>query len=504
MTSSWRGSGRRMADNLNDLALIIKSHFPLVQVETSEETRMMRLLERASNLEGWPLFVWTVADGLKRFSRTDVIPQTYDFRDALRHIDKTSQNGIYVLLDPQPYFEDPVNVRLIKEVAQEYARTARTLVFVSQQLDVPPALQRMCARFALPLPTTQEIRELIKQEAQLWERENGQPIKGQQHAVDMLVQHLSGMCQDDAQRLIRQAIRDDNAITLEDLHRVLRFKRESLGEGGLLDFEIDTGSFADVGGLKNLKRWLELRRPAFTGDAAKMGVDVPKGVLLLGVQGAGKSLAAKAIAGAWGVPLMRLDFAVLYNKFSGETERNLRAALRQGDAMSPCVLWIDEIEKGLAQDSGGGDGGVSRRVLGTLLTWMAERKSRTFLVATSNDVSQLPPELLRKGRVDEIFFVDLPEPLVREEIYRIHLRKRKQDAADFDVPRLAVAADGFAGAEIEQTVVAAIYEALAQKKPLSTEYIFDEIQRTRPLSVVMAEKVEGLRAWATDRTVSAD
>ena len=377
-----------MADNLNDLALIIKSHFPLVQVETSEEVRMMRLLERVSNLEGWPLFVWTVADGLKRFPRTDIVLQTYEFRDALRHIDKTPQNGIYVLLDPQPYFDDPVNVRLIKEIAQEYAKTPRTLVFVSQHVDVPPDLQRMCARFALPLPTAPEIRELIKQEAQLWERENGQAIKGQQQAVDMLVQHLSGMCQDDAQRLIRQSIRDDNAITLEDIHRVLRFKRESLGEGGLLDFEIDTGSFAYVGGFKNLKRWLELRRPAVTGDAAKLGVDVPKGVLLLGVQGAGKSLAAKAIAGSWGVPLMRLDFAVLYNKFSGETERNLRQALKQGDAMQPCVLWIDEIEKGLAQDSAGGDGGVSRRVLGTLLTWMAERKSRTFLVATSNDVSQ--------------------------------------------------------------------------------------------------------------------
>ncbi len=493
-----------MADNLNDLALIIKSHFPLVQVETSEEVRMMRVLERASNLENWPLFVWTVADGLKRFPRTDVVPHTYEFRDALRHIDKTPQNGIYVLLDPQPYFDDPVNVRLIKEIAQEYAKTPRTLVFVSQHVDVPTDLQRMCARFALPLPTAQEIRELIKQEAQLWERENGQSIKGQQQAVDMLVQHLSGMCQDDAQRLIRQSIRDDNAITLEDIHRVLRFKRESLGEGGLLDFEIDTGSFADVGGLKNLKRWLELRRPAFTGDAAKLGVDVPKGVLLLGVQGAGKSLAAKAIAGSWGVPLMRLDFAVLYNKFSGETERNLRQALKQGDAMQPCVLWIDEIEKGLAQDSAGGDGGVSRRVLGTLLTWMAERKSRTFLVATSNDVSQLPPELLRKGRVDEMFFVDLPDLATREEIYRIHIRKRNQDPAKFDVASLAVAADGFAGAEIEQTVVAAIYEALSEKKPLSTEHIAGEIGRTRPLSVVMAEKVEALRAWAAGRTVSAD
>ncbi len=493
-----------MADNLNDLALIIKSHFPLVQVETSEEVRMMRLLERISNLENWPLFVWTVADGLKRFPRTDVVPQTYEFRDALRHIDKTPQNGIYVLLDPQPYFEDPVNIRLIKEVAQEYSKTPRTLVFVSQHVDVPVDLQRMCARFALPLPTAQEIRELIRQEAQLWERESGKPIKGQQEAVELLVQHLSGMCQDDAQRMIRQAIRDDNAITLEDIHRVLRFKRESLGEGGLLDFEIDTGSFSDVGGLKNLKRWLDLRRPAFTGDAAKLGVDVPKGVLLLGVQGAGKSLAAKAIAGSWGVPLMRLDFAVLYNKFSGETERNLRAALKQGDAMSPCVLWIDEIEKGLAQDSGGGDGGVSRRVLGTLLTWMAERKSRTFLVATSNDVSQLPPELLRKGRVDEMFFVDLPELPIREDIYRIHLRKRKHDPAKFDVLRLATAAEGFAGAEIEQTVVAAIYESLSEKKPLATEHIFGEIQRTRPLSVVMSEKVDGLRAWAAGRTVSAD
>ena len=493
-----------MADNLNDFALIVKSHFPLVQVETSEEVRMMRVLERVSNLENWPLFVWTVADGLKRFPRTDVVPQTYEFRDALRHIDKTPQNGIYVLLDPQPYFDDPVNVRLIKEIAQEYQKTPRTLVFISQQVDIPGDLQRMCARFALPLPTSVEIRDLVRQEAQLWERESGQPIKGQQQALDMLVQHLGGMCQDDAQRLIRQAIRDDNAITLEDIHRVLRFKRESLGEGGLLDFEIDTGSFADGGGLKSLKRWLELRRPAFTGDAAKLGVDAPKGVLLLGVQGAGKSLAAKAIAGSWGVPLMRLDFAVLYNKFHGETERNLRQALRQADAMAPCVLWIDEIEKGLAQDSAGGDGGVSRRVLGTLLTWMAERKSRTFLVATSNDVSQLPPELLRKGRVDELFFVDLPDLATREEIYRIHLRKRNQDPVRFDVAGLAAAADGFAGAEIEQTVVSAIYEALADKKPLASEHVHAEILHTRPLSVVMAEKVEALRSWAAGRTVSAD
>ena len=494
-----------MADNLNDLALIVKSRFPLVSVETSEEVRMMRLLERAANLEGWPLFVWSIADGIRRIPRSDVITQTYEFQAALRHIDKTPQDGIYVLLDAQPYFEDPVNVRLIKEIAQEYYKTARTLVFISQRIEIPPDLQRMSARFALPLPTAQDIRALIKDEAQLWERENGTSIKGQQHVLDLLVQHLTGMCQDDAQRLIRQAIRDDDAITLDDIHRVLHFKRESLGDSGLLDFEIDTGSFADVGGLKNLKRWLELRRQAFTGDAGSIGVDAPKGVLLLGVQGAGKSLAAKAIAGSWGLPLMRLDFASLYNKFHGETERNLRQALKQADAMAPCVLWIDEIEKGLAGDSSGaGDGGVSRRVLGTLLTWMAERKSRTFLVATSNDVSQLPPELLRKGRMDELFFVDLPDAAIREDIFRIHLKKRRLDPGAFDIKQLAAAAEGFSGAEIEQTVVAAIYEALAQKKPPATSHVLAEIGGTRPLSVVMAEKVDALRGWAAGRTVKAD
>jgi SpoVK/Ycf46/Vps4 family AAA+-type ATPase len=494
-----------LADNLRDLILIIKSRFPLVEAETGEEIRMMKLLERAANLENWALFAWSVADGLRRVSRTDVIPQTYEFQEALRHIDKTPQNGVYTLLDAQPYFADPVNVRLVKEIAQEYYKTARTLVFVGNNVGLPPELARMGARFSLPLPGVAEIRDMVREEAQMWEREGNQSLKGRQQALDLLVQYLAGMCGDDARRLIRQAIRDDGAITLDDVHRVLQFKRDALGDSGLLDFELDTGSLADVGGLKSLKHWLELRRIAFAGDAAPAGIEPPKGVLLLGVQGGGKSLAAKAIAGSWGLPLIRLDFAVLYNKFYGETERNLRLALRQVEAMAPCVLWVDEIEKSLASDeSGGGDGGVSRRVLGSLLTWMAERTGRIFLVATANDVSQLPPELMRKGRMDEIFFVDLPDAATREEIFRIHLRKRKLDPASFDVKRLAQATEGFAGAEIEQAVVSAIYEALAAKEPLSTKHIEAEIARTRPLSVVMAEKVTWLRTWAAGRTVRAD
>jgi SpoVK/Ycf46/Vps4 family AAA+-type ATPase len=227
--------------------------------------------------------------------------------------------------------------------------------------------------------------------------------------------------------------------------------------------------------------------------------------MLLGVQGCGKSLAAKAVAGSWGTPLMRLDFGALYNKFLGETERNLREALKVADAMAPSVLWMDEIEKGVAGDAGGeSDGGVSRRVLGTLLTWMNERTSRVFMVATANDIARLPPEFLRKGRFDEIFFVDLPGAAAREEILRIHLGRNKQDAAGFDVARLALQCDGFSGAEIEQAIVAALYEAHAAKKGLGNEAIEQEFKRTRPLSVVMAEKVAALREWARGRAVPAD
>lgn len=494
-----------MADTLHDLALIIRSRFPVVQVETREETRIMKLLERVASLEGWALFVWSVADGLRRIPRTDVVTQTYEFEDALRHIDKTPQNGVYTMLDAQPYFENPVNVRLIKEIAQEYYKTARTLVFIGARLDLPADLAHMSARFNLPLPEAAEIRAIFRDEAQLWQLQAGHgPLKGDQQAVELMVQHLAGMCEEDARRLIREAIRDDGMINIDDVHRVLRFKRDALGQGGLLEFEIDTGNLNEIGGLGSLKHWLELRHIAFSGDAAKLGVDPPKGVLLLGVQGAGKSLAAKAIAGSWNVPLMRLDFAVLYNKFHGESERNLREALKQAEAMAPCVLWIDEIEKGLASDGGESDGGVSRRMLGTVLTWMAERTAKVFLVATANDVTRLPPELLRKGRMDEIFFVDLPDAATRADIFRIHLRKRKLDPAKFDLPQLAAAAEGFSGAEIEQAIVAAIYEALASKQPLATQHVLAEISRTRPLSVVMAEKVQWLREWAAGRTVKAD
>jgi SpoVK/Ycf46/Vps4 family AAA+-type ATPase len=282
----------------------------------------------------------------------------------------------------------------------------------------------------------------------------------------------------------------------------MQAKYELLNRGGALHFEYDTARFRDVGGLSRLQAWLSQRKSAFRGDQDAVHLDIPKGVLLLGVQGCGKSLAAKATASIFGVPLLRLDFGTIYDKYHGETERKLRESLQTADVMSPCVLWIDEIEKGIA--GRGGETGTTQRVLGTFLTWMAERKSQVFVVATANDISTLPAELVRKGRFDEIFFVDLPDMKTRASILAIHLSRRNQPLKNFDIESLASEMDGFSGAEVEQAVVAGLYAAHAVGKPLSTVHILEEVRQTRPLSVVMAERIAAMREWAAGRTVPCD
>jgi SpoVK/Ycf46/Vps4 family AAA+-type ATPase len=370
-------------------------------------------------------------------------------------------------------------------------------------LTIPPELERSTARFALSVPNREQLKSIVLEEARAWSRRNsGRNVSTRKQLLERLVENLGGLPQRDAKRLARGAIEDDGAITEEDLPAVMEAKFKLLGQDGVLSYEYDTARFAEVGGLERLKTWLRLREPVFAGTLRKPGLDIPKGILLLGVQGCGKSLAAKAVAGSWSVPLLRLDFGTLYNKYHGETERNLREALKQAETMSPCVLWIDEIEKGLSTD--GSDSGTSRRVLGTLLTWMAENDERAFLVATANDIESLPPELLRKGRMDEIFFVDLPDRDTRRRIFEIHLEKRELKLDTADVDALADACDGFSGAEIEQVVVSALYTSHARGEPLGTQALDQEIRDTRPLSVVMAERVGALRAWAAQRTVPAN
>jgi SpoVK/Ycf46/Vps4 family AAA+-type ATPase len=495
-------------DRQRDLELVLRSRIPVVVIETREERRMLDLLRSitvgSAGGEYVPLFRWTITDGLQRLD-IELEPQLHNAEppDVLKHIRAVTKPGIYVLLDFHHYLEDPVIIRLMKDICMRFEEVGRQLVLISHEVKLPHELESFTARFDMALPTEEEREMIIKRVMSEYSAQNpGSHVEHDPKAYRMLIRNLAGLTDRDTEQLARNAIFHDGAISKSDLPHVMQAKYELLNRGGVLQFEYDTARFGDVGGLRNLKRWLDLRKPAFIADDAAQHLDIPKGILLIGVQGCGKSLAAKATAGIFDLPLLRLDFGTLYNKYHGETERNLRESLKTADVMAPCVLWIDEIEKGLAGK--GGETGTSQRVLGSFLTWMAEKNNGVFVVATANDISMLPPELVRKGRFDELFFVDLPGQRVREQILIIHLKARDQDPMSMDIKAVAEAAEGFSGAEIEQAIVAASFAAHAQKSPLSTAHLIEEIRRTRPLSVVMAERIAELRQWATGRTVPSD
>lgn len=489
----------------HDLGLIIDSRVPLVLIQSHEETRVLDVLMQVSNERTLPMQVWTITDGLRSMGFSMDEPdgdKLLELDSALLAIKRGRSKGLYVLCDAHSFFtaEHPRLLRLLKDIILQYNSINRTIVLLSHALALPPELQRHAAEFELSVPGDEQILAIIREEATAWSNQNNkQRVKTDKLALDRIIMHLRGLSPSDVRTLARQFIYADGAISNSDLSLVSKGKLQLLDMHGVLHYEYSTESFAQVGGLHNLKNWLAQRQQAFLSQDHH--VDIPKGVLLLGVQGGGKSLAAKAVAGLWGLPLLRLDFGALYNKYYGESEKNLRDALKLAENMSPCVLWMDEIEKGIGGQSN--DDGTSQRVLGTLLTWMAEKQQPVFIVATSNNIAQLPPELIRKGRLDEIFFVDLPNEEIRADIFTIHLRKRKQDPAAFDLAALAAASENFSGAEIEQVVVAATYTALAQQQSLHTAGLLDELSRTRPIAVVMAEEIAALRSWAQHRTVPA-
>jgi SpoVK/Ycf46/Vps4 family AAA+-type ATPase len=489
-------------NDLHDLELLLRSRVPLITIETRDEKRVTDLFTRLAVKLAMPVMAWSATTGLQRIDY-EAVPQKHasEPRQALGQIKATTAAGIYLLQDFHPYLDDAYNIRLIKEIALEYHTLGHTLVLVSHELDLPAELAGFSARFSLSLPGPERLVEIIREEASHWSRaHHGNKVRTDRETMELVVNQLRGLTTSDARRIIRSIVFDDGAINSSDLERVTRARYQLLETNGALSCEFETADFAEVGGLGNLKRWIKRRRQAFLEPDGRL--DVPKGILLVGVQGGGKSLAAKAVAGMWQLPLLRLDAGTLYNKFFGETERNLREALNAAEAMAPCVLWIDEIEKAIA--SGDYDSGTSRRILGNLLTWMAERKAPVFIVATANVIEHLPPELIRKGRLDEIFFIDLPDAATRAEIFAIHLRKRDHKPMDFDIPALATLSEGFSGAEIEQVIVAATYLAQEQQATMDTGHIRTEIGQTRPLSQIMAEKVSRLRAWARDRTVPAN
>lgn len=502
--------------DMDGLGAALRSPFPLVIVSTHEEPRALSLIKRAAVREDTRLAVWTVTDGLNgldpleppsrslRVADLDphVSKHTTDGTAMLRTVRGQKRPGLFVLLDFHPFINDAVNIRLIKEIAQEYELRRQKIIFLSHELELPKELACFAMRATMPLPDHQSLRQLVEDEAKVWSfKTGGRAPDAEPRVLESLAQNLAGLTLTDATRLVRDAMSTSGTVTSLDVRRLREIKQSLVGEGSVLSFHPETAHFGDVGGFARLKGWLEKRRKPFLNGVGAT-VDAPKGILLLGVQGAGKSLAAKAVAGVWEIPLLRLDFGTLYNKFFGETERNLREALATAAALSPCVLWVDEIEKGIS--SGDYDSGTSRRVLATLLTWMAEHRERVFVVATANDIASLPPELMRKGRFDEIFFVDLPDYEVRRTIFAIHLAKRGFESAHFNLDRLATASEEFSGAEIEQAVIAASYDCAGADQTLSTELIELELHATKPLSVTRAEDIQRLRDWAYDRTVRVD
>ncbi|WP_166839457.1 AAA family ATPase [Rheinheimera pleomorphica] len=482
----------------DDLRVLVQAHSPLIVIESYEEPRALMLIKRLAVNLMRPVFKWTITDGLQRLD-SEQGAQAFNAEptNLLAQIKSTRNSGIYVLCDFHPFLAEPKHVRYIKEIAQAHEQLGHTLILLSHAIDVPPELSRLCYRFTLSLPSDQQIRQLIHDMADSYAAKTGMLAELTAENVSLLLQNLRGLTFDEVKRLAYKAIADDGAITQADIPRINRAKFSLLQTDGVLSQVFDSVSFTNVIGLTHLKHWLAQRQQSFIEQAK----DTPKGLMLTGVQGTGKSLAAKAIAGSWHLPLLRLDMAALYNKYIGETEKNLTQALALADAMSPCVLWIDEIEKGLS--SGDNDNGVSRRLLGSFLTWLSERKSQVFLVATANNIHDLAPELLRKGRFDEIFFVDLPDEQERLQLLQLHLTKRQLPLSEAELGSVLALCHGFSGAELEQAVVGAGFRARAGNSTFSITHLIDELAATQPLSVVMAEQITALRQWALERCVKA-
>jgi hypothetical protein len=452
-----------------DLAMLIASEVPIVVIESHDERRVLALLAEIALREGMTVMEWTAVRGLERGALErrppKERPETAEPERALVEAAHRPGPALWVFCDLHPFLkDDPRLVRLMREVALDFPALRNTLVLVSHRLTLPPELARLSARFELRLPDDATLMAIVREQAEAWAKANrGARVRTDRGTLDALIANLRGVTEADARMLIRHAIFTDGAITDSDLPEVNRLKFELLDAEGVLHFEYDAPDLSALAGLAGLKRWLETRRGLLTGTVTD--VDRPRGLMLLGVQGGGKSLAARCIAGEMGLPLLRLDFGNLYNKFVGETERNLRESLAQADA---------------------------------------EQRAPVFVVATANDIRALPPELLRKGRLDEIFFVDLPGALARRDILDLHLRAREIDPSEIDLDGLAAAAEGFTGAELEAAVVSARYRAAGEGGSMDTAALHEAIASAVPLSVTMAEQIAALRAWAKERTVPAD
>ncbi len=488
-----------------ELRLLINSRNPIISVESDEEDRFTRLLASVAADLGVSLFVWSVTVGLAKWGGAALYNSDQP-EQALTNIATIQESGIFLLKDFARYCDNDRISRRLRDLADGFRTARRSIVILAASIQLPKELAADAASFQLGLPSAEELLPDVKSVLAELNHEQGLVIALDVVGMSQAARNLVGLPEEEAMRLFRKCLLARGKADTQVLNDVLDAKRQALRSDGLLETVKRDASFGDIAGLQHLREWIGKRKSAWTTEGQKFGLVPPKGVLIMGVQGCGKSLAARAIAGEWSYDLVRLDAGALYDKYVGESEKRLKKALELAQKLAPVVLWIDEIEKAFASagSSGDADAGLSQRLLATLLTWMQDRESGVFLAATSNNITILPPEMVRKGRFDEIFFVDLPAANVREALFALHLKKRGRDAAGFALSKLAAASEGFSGAEIEQAIVSALYTAFNQKQALSTDILLAELQGTRPLSVTRAEEIAASRDWAKGRAVPAD
>jgi ATPase family associated with various cellular activities (AAA) len=485
--------------SVHDLEALIRSFHSLVAVETVEEERVRAIVaEVAANLSH-PFFEWSVASGFRRGYGL-AVGNTHDAHAALKHIAEMAGDAIYLLKDLGPHLSKPEVCRTLRELAEKMTHTRSAMVLTGEPLELPRDIEGIAVRFDLQLPDEEERRAAVRRVVEAMKARQPVQVELSRDDVHRLVQALAGLTLHQTRRVIAQAILADGKLAADDIERVVRLKGEIIERGGVLEFFPAAENQFELGGFTRLKEWLAHARIGFTPEAKALNLHPPKGVLFVGVQGCGKSLAAKAIAREWQLPLLKLDAGRLYEKYVGESEKNFRRATQLAEAMAPVVLWIDELEKAFASGtSADADGGLSQRLFASFLTWLQEKKEGVFVVGAANDLDRFPPELLRKGRFDEIFVVDLPSATEREQIFTIHLRMRKQDPAQFDLATLARESEGFSGAEIEQATIAALYRALHAKQPLTTERVVESLRATVPLSASRREDIARIRERAAGR-----
>jgi AAA+ superfamily predicted ATPase len=479
----------RAVDPAEELALLVRTGWRLIVLDTFEEERALRMLERVAGACERRLIVWSIASGLG-----DEGAGAGSLDAGLQAIESVSEPALIALLDPQRSAQGDIAARRLRDLLPLLAKRRQCVVGLGPGLEFSTELGREAAFVELPLPRAQELEPVFRK---LREGAGDGPVTSAENAVlSAAARAALGLTSGEAIRVFRKACARAGALDSSAVSWIVREKRQALRRTPALSFHDAELSLEDVGGLSELKRWLRERRRAFAEEAEEFGLPTPRGLLLLGVQGCGKSLCAKAVAREWQFPLLRLDLAAAFGSRERSVEATVREAVAVAESLAPAVLWIDEIEKGFAASAADPR---TTRVFGAFLTWLSEKQSPVFVVATANDVASLPPELLRRGRFDELFFVDLPSPAERVEILAIHLRKRGRDPRQFPLDDLATEAERLSGAELEQVVIAGLYTAFSESRDLTAADLSNAIQETVPLYDTYEERIKELRDWARNR-----